>query len=135
MAKDAQADAARAALRALRLPRRARRRVPPRGSSPGTMAALSGPDPVIRLIAFTADAVEERTLESVEEIASLVGDRSRVVWLDVGSFGDGRVIARIGEILGIHPLAMADIVNVPQRPKADVYGEDHLLLVTQMARI
>jgi magnesium transporter len=134
MAKDAQADAARAALHGLRLPRRARPRTPPRGSSPGTMAPVSGPDPVIQLIAYTPDKVEERTLGSVEEIASVVGDGSRVVWFDVSSFGDGRVIARIGEILGIHSLAMADVVNVPQRPKADVYG-DRLLLVTQMARI
>ncbi|HEX5065065.1 MAG TPA: magnesium/cobalt transporter CorA [Myxococcota bacterium] len=134
-AKDAQADAARAALHGLRVPRRRKRRSAPRGSSPGTMGELAGPDPVIRLIAYTADAFEERTLENVEEIATLVADRSRVVWLDVGSFGDGKVIARIGEILGIHPLAMADVVNVPQRPKADVYGDDRLMVVTQMARI
>jgi magnesium transporter len=134
MAKDSQADAARAALHGLRVPRRTRRRTPPRGSAPGTMAPVSGPDPVIQLIAYTADKVEERTLGDVEEIASLLGDGSRVVWFDVGSFGDGRAIARIGEILGIHPLAMADVVNVPQRPKAEVYG-DRLLLVTQMARV
>jgi magnesium transporter len=133
-AKDAQADSARAALRGLRVPRRAKRRRPPRGSAPGTMGELAGPDPNIHLIAYSESGFEEREVANVEEIAELVRGRTGVVWLDVGSFGNGRVIARIGEILEIHPLAMADVVNVPQRPKAEVYG-DRLLLVTQMARI
>jgi magnesium transporter len=128
-------DAAYAALRALRLPRSARRRTPPRGSAPGTMATQPGsPEPRLDLIAYSRDSVEERTLASPEELVPLLQDRSRVLWLDVGSVGDGRVLARIGEILGIHPLAMADVVNVPQRPKADLFG-DRLLLVTQMPQI
>jgi magnesium transporter len=133
-AKVRTADAPLEGLRSLQLPRRARRRKPPRGSVPGTMAPLAGPDPVIRLTTYTPEGCEERTLGDVEEIASLVGDRSRVVWIDVESFGDGRLIARIGEMLEIHALAMADVVNVPQRPKAEVYG-DRLLLITQMARL
>ena len=68
------------------------------------------------------------------ESARAVQDSSRVYWIDVESFGDGKALARIGEILGIHPLAMADVVNVPQRPKSDLYA-DRLLLVMQMARL
>jgi len=36
--------------------------------------------------------------------------------------------------LGIHPLALADIVNVPQRPKAELY-DDRLLVVLRMTRL
>jgi magnesium transporter len=122
-------------LRALGLRRGAPRRRAPRGSVPGTLGTLpGGPDPQLHLIAYSRDAVEERDLAGPEELAPLLEDRSRVLWLDVGSFGDGRVIARLGELLGIHPLAIADVVNVPQRPKADLYG-DRLLLVTQMPQI
>ena len=111
------------------------KRAPARGSSPGTLGDLTGaPPPRIELIAYSADSCEARLLDDVEEIGRLVQDRSRVCWFDVESFGDGKELARIGEILGIHPLAMADVVNVPQRPKADLYG-DRLLLVTQMARL
>jgi magnesium transporter len=36
-------------------------------------------------------------------------------------------------VFAIHPLALADVVNVPQRPKAEAY-EGHILLVGQMVR-
>ncbi len=115
--------------------RAARRRAPPRGSVPGTLGTLvGGPEPCIRLIAYSKGAVEERVIERLDEIESLARDSSRIVWIDVESFGDGRALSRIGEILGLHPLAMADVVNTPQRPKADLYG-DPVLLVTQMARL
>jgi magnesium transporter len=120
-------------LRALHLTTQ-RKRMPARGSSPGTLGELSGAPPRIELIAYSADSCECRPITDVEEIATLVKDTSRVCWIDVESFGDGKALARIGEILNIHPLAMADVVNVPQRPKADLYG-DRLLLVTQMARL
>lgn len=73
-------------------------------------------------------------IERVEEIETLTRDSSRIVWIDVENFGDGRAITRIGEILGLHPLAMADVVNSPQRPKADLYG-DRVFLVTQVAML
>jgi magnesium transporter len=102
---------------------------------PGTLGALAGgPEPCIRVIAYSKEAVEERVIERVEEIETLARDTSRIVWIDVESFGDGRAITRIGEILGLHPLAMADVVNSPQRPKADLFG-DRVLLVTQMAML
>jgi magnesium transporter len=128
------ADAGSEDLRALNLTRQRKRTAAP-GSAPGTLGALtdSGP-PRIQLIAYCGDTCEDRPITDVEEIATLVKDASRVYWFDVESFGDGRALTRIGEILGIHPLAMADVVNVPQRPKADLYG-DRLLLVMQMARL
>jgi magnesium transporter len=111
------------------------KRWPARGSAPGTLGELTGAGPPrIQLIAYCGETCEDRPIEDVEEIGRLVQDRSRVYWFDVESFGDGKALARIGEILDIHPLAMADVVNVPQRPKADLYGE-RLLLVTQMARL
>jgi magnesium transporter len=99
---------------------------------PGTLGALSGPAPRIQLFAYSPQACEERELERIEEIAQLVRDPSRIFWIDVESFGDGSAISRIGELLDIHPLVMADVVNTPQRPKAELYG-DRVLLVTQMA--
>ncbi len=48
--------------------------------------------------------------------------------------GIGRFSRRWRGSLGIHPLAMADVVHVPQRPKAELYDE-RLLIVLQMARV
>ena len=44
--------------------------------------------------------------------------------------GDARKLQRIGEIFGIHPLALADAVNVPQRAGLDSYP-DHLLVIAR----
>jgi len=132
--KHAGRDVGAEDLRALHLTTQ-RKRAPALGSAPGTLGELTGAGPSrIQVIAFCGDTCEDRAVTDVEEIAALVKDTSRVYWFDVESFGDGKALGRIGEILGIHPLAMADVVNVPQRPKADLYG-DRLLLITQMARL
>ncbi len=41
---------------------------------------------------------------------------------------------RIAERFGLHSLVMEDLVNIPQRPKAEQY-EEHLLLITRMVRL
>ena len=48
-------------------------------------------------------------------------------------FGDEKTIREIGEIFSIHPLAMEDVVNMPQRPKAEMY-EGQVLIITRMVR-
>jgi magnesium transporter len=57
-----------------------------------------------------------------------------VTWLDVQGLGDETLLRRIGEAFDIHPLALEDLVNAPQRPKAEDYAS-HLLLITRMARL
>ena len=49
-------------------------------------------------------------------------------------FGDWGQLEALRETLGIHPLAMADVVHVPQRPKAELHDR-HLLVITQMAQV
>jgi magnesium transporter len=56
-----------------------------------------------------------------------------VNWINVQGFGDEGLLRSIGDVFGIHPLAMADVVNVPQRPKIDSYDDRHLI-VLRMAR-
>ena len=118
------------------LPRRHRlatARRPPAGAAPGTFELPAGaPPPTLHALWYDAERVEERTLAQVDELAPLLAAPGRVLWLDVCGFGDGSALARLRDLLGVHPLAMADVVNVPQRPKADVYG-DRLLFVAQMA--
>jgi magnesium transporter len=92
------------------------------------------PEPVIRVMNFGPKELEERVLDRPEQCGEVVGTPGRVVWFDVQGFGSQPILQEIGEQLGIHPLAMADVVHVPQRPKAELYG-DRLLVITQMARV
>ena len=39
-----------------------------------------------------------------------------------------RLCGCLADLFSIHPLAMEDIVNVPQRPKAELYGDQQLII-------
>jgi len=105
------------------------------GVPPGTLTPLAGAvvPKAIHLIHYTPERFEEKDVASVEEIApykSVPG----VIWVNVDGLGDVEIIRQIGTLFGLHPLAMEDVLNVPQRPKVDNY-EDHLFLVTRMLHL
>src|SRR3954467_2894085 len=54
-------------------------------------------------------------------------------WIDLANPSDEEV-NRLGELLGLHPVAVEDTREFGQRPKVDVY-EDHVLLVFFTARL
>lgn len=104
------------------------------GAQPGAMSIPHDAMPP-RITVFTYDAqqITEQTLTDVESLATC-HNLPGTMWIDVVGFGGEQTLRRIGEVLGIHPLAMADVVNVPQRPKVEDY-EDRHLIVTRMARL
>jgi magnesium transporter len=81
---------------------------------------------------YDAGRMEERRLRSADEIPEYL-DTETVSWIDVTGVHDVDLVARVGEILGIHPLVLEDIVNTHQRPKAEVYDR-HLFVVLKMIR-
>ena len=105
------------------------------GSAPGLLAAAEGPAETarVRVIHYTAEALEERELTSVEELLPYL-DRDGVVWADVVGLGDLDALERLGTRLSLHPLALEDVVNAGQRPKVDDY-DDHLFVVVKQLRL
>jgi magnesium transporter len=67
-----------------------------------------------------------------DRIASDLRDRHKF-WLDLVDPSDDE-INRLGEQLGLHPIAVEDTREFGQRPKVDVY-QDHVLLVFFTARL
>jgi magnesium transporter len=107
-----------------------KKRSPPPGAVPGALAIPVGaPAPRIRLFSFDATKVEERTIENVEELATWCAATDRTLWVDVQGLGDERVLRRLGELFDLHPLLLADVVNVPQRPKVEGYDSMHLIVM------
>jgi magnesium transporter len=101
---------------------------PPIGSRPGTLAAPPGsPPPQIRVFAYAEDGVEEHPIRDVEELRRWV-EPERSAWIDVRGLGDEALLRRMGEIFSLHPLALADAVNVPQRAKSELYADHHLVI-------
>lgn len=114
--------------------RKAFRRQSPPGAEPGVIRVdPQAPRTRIRVLSYGPDDLEETTVTDVESLASLLGRRP-VTWIDVEGLGDADILARIGATFRIHPLAMEDVVNVHQRPKAEAY-DDNLFIVARMLSI
>src|SRR5687767_4629495 len=60
-------------------------------------------------------------------------ERDEFFWLDLHA-PSAAAFATVGEILGLHPMAMEDTREFGQRPKVDAY-ESHVLVVFYTARI
>jgi magnesium transporter len=101
---------------------------------PGTLVAdPTAPKPVVRLMAYDDQNCIDRELRTdaeLGEIAQLVKKYS-VTWINVDGLGDANVINRLGQIFGLHPLALEDVLNNHQRAKVEQYG-DHLFIVARM---
>jgi len=107
-----------------------KRRTPP-GASPGTLIAdPAAVQPVVRLIGYGPDDLEERGVAVGEDLRALTG-RWPVTWINVDGLADLELIQSLGEMFGLHRLALEDVVNVHQRPKVEDY-EDHAFIVTRM---
>lgn len=91
------------------------------------------PHPVIRVMAFDKERLVEQPVEQVSQLASYL-DESTVTWINVDGFGDATAIRQIGELFGLHSLALEDVINVHQRAKVEPYS-DHLYIVTRLVTL
>lgn len=101
------------------------------GAAPGVVKVdPESPSPVIHVIAFGCNDLREIQIVDPSEIVTL-REKWPVVWVNVDGLGDARTISRLGEIFGLHRLALEDVVNVHQRAKVEDYS-DHLFIVARM---
>jgi len=104
---------------------------PAAGSSPGHWTVdPEAPKPAISVVAYGPDKLVEETVEGVEDVA-LYLDSAPVVWVNVDGLGDEATLRAIGEMFGLHRLALEDVVNLGQRPKVEPY-EGSLFVVVHM---
>jgi magnesium transporter len=110
-------------------PRPRRRRLKSPGTAPGLLVAdPDSPKPVLRVLAYGPDGVDERDLKSPDEIPPLLGKRP-VTWVQVAGLGDVTVLEKLGAIFHLHRLALEDVLNTHQRPKFEHYEGFHVVLV------
>ncbi|MGW5161120.1 magnesium transporter CorA family protein [Nonomuraea wenchangensis] len=69
----------------------------------------------------------------IEEVSDYVGDPDNTVWFDLCAPAPGD-LAVLGQELGLHELAVEDVLSGPQRPKVDVY-DNHLFLTVYGAHV
>ncbi len=106
-------------------------RAAPPGSAPGTLIPSPlATKPVINVIGYGGESVEERQITDIRELESLVG-KSPVTWVNVDGLGDVEIVRELGEVFGLHRLTLEDVINVHQRPKVEDFS-DHAFIVTRM---
>ena len=109
-----------------------RRRTPP-GAPPGTLVTdPSAPRSVMTVLAYSPQDFVEQDVSEPQQIRDFLG-RWPVVWINVEGVGDAGTVTKLGELFGLHRLALEDVLHTHQRPKVEQYG-DHLFIVTRMAR-
>ena len=112
----------------LRLPRRWKKAAP--GSAAGIEPHELTPVPAtpvsvrITVIDYSPDQV---TFADVQDLPAFIDEHrpewSVVRWINVDGLGDLGVIRALAEKYRLHPLAIEDVLHVPQRPKVQAYEE------------
>lgn len=104
------------------------------GTPPGTLSIeADAPHPSIVLIDYARDHASKVEIREPEECSSYL-DQDSVSWVDVQGFGDEATLHRLGAVFHLHPLVLEDMVNVPQRPKIEEYG-NQLLIIARMVTL
>ena len=103
------------------------------GKSPGTLIHIGDKKSdasEISVMAYSPSALSEWVCKDVAELLPLASD-AQVTWINIDGIYDISLMERIGELFGIHPLTLEDILNTTHRPKAEVF-EDYLFIVLKM---
>jgi magnesium transporter len=113
----------------LRLPRRFTKAKP--GSAPGLgprdLSALPSTPGTARItcIDYSPDNAHVEEVRNLPEfIARHRPDWSAVRWINVDGLSDLAVVQALAEKYHLHPLAVEDVLHVPQRPKVQAYEGD-----------
>lgn len=104
------------------------------GTAPGTIVSHpEAPAPTIRVIACGPDEMVEQTIDDPRQISDYL-EKWPLTWVNVDGLGDANVIKAIGEIFGLHPLALEDVANANQRPKLEDYP-DCIFIIARMPQL
>lgn len=103
------------------------------GESPGALRLREESPrraPVITLIEYDHTHFEERIISDRSELLSHL-DNESVTWINIDGLADLEVLRVLGERFHLHPLALEDVLDTGQRPKAEQY-DDYLFIIAQM---
>ena len=109
------------------------KRYSPPGSSPGALHLppdLRG-EAKLTAIQYSSDAYTETTIADLDDFLH-EAPRDGVLWLNVDGLGDVSVLEKLGRHWNLHPLALEDVLNTPQRAKVEDY-DHYVFLIFRMA--
>ncbi len=99
------------------------------GAPPGTLVVdPNAAQPVIRVMAYGPEGLVEEAVQAPDGLRRFL-EKWPVTWVNVDGLGDAETLVKLGEIFGLHRLALEDIVSVDQRPKVEQYEEFQLIVI------
>ncbi len=88
---------------------------------PGTLVAPPGAEASrVRVLTYDEERLEVVENPSAERLRQLLAAPT-TAWIDVVGLGDVAVIETLGGLLGLHQLALEDVLHPGQRPKVERY--------------
>ena len=105
------------------------------GLPPGTLIHIGekkAGEPVVTLIDYDEANHQESGIKTVEECIPF-REKPTITWINVEGVHEAKVVERLGNCFGLHPLVLEDVMNTDQRPKIEDYTE-YLYIVLKMLR-
>ena len=102
----------------------AKKRSKKSGLPPGTLVHIGekkAERSKITLMDYEEAHFREREVKTVEE-CFLFKEEPTVTWMNVDGLHEVKILEKLGECYGLHPLVLEDILNTDQRPKMEDYG-------------
>ncbi len=104
------------------------------GSLPGTLDIDDdAPQARIVLIDYNETRATKIDIEKPEDCLPYL-DSDSVSWIDIKGLGGEETWHKLGQVFNLHPLALEDIVNVPQRPKVEEF-EEQIVIIARMVTL
>lgn len=104
----------------------------PAGTAPATLLPREGArtKAAISLIQYDVETILEADFDTFEELVAKL-DPNKVNWINIDGLGDLDLLRKLGDHFHIHPLALEDVLNTSQRPKAEHFTS-HFFIVSEM---
>ncbi|HNX48080.1 MAG TPA: magnesium/cobalt transporter CorA [Methanomassiliicoccales archaeon] len=106
------------------------------GMPPGSVIYVGdgSPSPTeVSVIDYTeADVLEKKGITFDE--CMMMRDNPSITWINFSGLADVEQIKKVGDIFGLHPLVMEDILHMGQRPKLELYDKYVYLVVKMIYR-
>lgn len=76
----------------------------------------------ITLIRYDETSFREKEINTPADLSD-EKQKQGIAWINIDGLQDVKLFEDIGELFGLHPLVLEDILNTNQRPKMEDYGE------------
>jgi len=101
-----------------------------RGLPPGSLVHIGDKkreSTKIELIEYNEDSFVQKEI-GPDDLPGVNNHKATVKWINVEGLHEVDILAKIGQVFDLHPLALEDVLNTDQRPMIEVY--DHYICIS-----